>query len=237
MNGQSAAGQAWTICNRKGGVAKTTTTVALGELIGRIRPDLRPVVIDLDSQGDDGTGDATTWAALAEAAGDPLIVPVVEPPETITPVRLPGWVRAEYSDRLVLIDCPPAAGGSPEQEAAVEIVAERGGVVVIPTSPEVIDAVSTAATLRGVTAPVDAAVLLVKTEANTIRTNAIRSELTEVLNDTEQPLDMRARILDANVPKRAEVAREILAPIAPTSLLLNLYKPVVDELLEGRRHG
>lgn len=228
------SGGAIAVVNRKGGVGKTTTTVGIGEVAARVRPDLRPVVIDLDGQGEDGQGDATTWGELATAGGDSLAVEIVEPPPAITAVRLPGWVRAQYPDRLVILDCPPAAGGSPEQEAAVEVVAERGGVVVVPTSPEMIDAVSTAATLAGLSAAVPVGVLLVKTEAGTIRTRAIRGELAELINGSDEapPLGIDARVLDAEVPKRAELAREILGPLDPTSLLLNLYKPVFDEVAE-----
>lgn len=222
------------VLNRKGGVGKTTTAIGIGELVARLRPELRPVVIDLDGKGDDGQGDASTWADLARADNDPLAIEVVEPPPTITAVRLPGWVRSEYEGRFIVLDCPPAAGGSPEQEAAAEVVSERAGVVLVPTSAEMIDAVSTAATLAGISASVRVAVLLVKIESGTIRARSIREELSELIegSDDAAGLGIDAQVLESEVPKRAELAREILAPLGPTSLLLNLYKPVHDEVME-----
>ena len=216
------------VLNRKGGVGKTTTAIALGELAARIEGPAGVTVVDLDPQGD-----ASTWADLADSDGDPLAVSVVQPDDDVTAVRLPGWIRREQpTDRLVILDCPP--GGIAEQEAAAEIVAERGGLVIVPTTADPADATSTATTLLSIAADAKVAVLLVRMESGTIRAREIRPELEQLLagDDENDGLDLDALVMASEVPRRAEISREAMAPITSTSLLLNAYKPVYDEIRE-----
>ena len=82
------------VVNLKGGVGKTISSIALATAASRDGVKVR--VIDTDPQGS-----ATTWAAEAEDAGEPLPFPVVPGNvATVSRLRDGALKKAGEADRL-----------------------------------------------------------------------------------------------------------------------------------------
>ena len=104
----------------KGGSGKSTTSVMLAE--SAVRRHGESMLIDADPQAS-----ATTWASLAENAGDPLGSVVVGIPSSDLRRKLSGVGVERYN--LAVIDTPP--GDEPIIRAALA----QSRVVVIPVRP------------------------------------------------------------------------------------------------------
>ena len=112
----------------KGGVGKTTTSIALAEAAALSVP---AVVLDMDPQGG-----AVRWAELADASGRPLRA-------SVRPMAVDGLadrMRGIKADCIV-IDCPPPGALKRVREAVAE-----ADTVVMPCPPRPADLDRVAAT-------------------------------------------------------------------------------------------
>lgn len=163
------------ICNLKGGVAKTTTAIALAS--AAVADGETVKVIDADSQGS-----ATLWSISAEDKGTPLPFPV-EPANqaTITRIKADGeWV---------FIDCPPSGKVADE---AVRIA----DFVIVPMSPSPVDIQQTWSTLQTLEAADKShAVLVVRADKRTLTYRAA----VDALEDAD------ASFFDAAIPQREDI--------------------------------
>ena len=147
------------VVNLKGGVGKTISSIALATAASRDGVKVR--VIDTDPQGS-----ATTWAAEAEDAGEPLPFPVV-PGNVATVSRLCD------DEELTIIDLPPSGDIT---DAAVD----AAGFVVVPTSASPADRDKTFKTVASLEAAgVPHAVLVVRTSERTVAAHLLARELDE----------------------------------------------------------
>lgn len=199
------------IVNSKGGVAKTTTAVALAQLIGS---EVGPTtLIDLDRQGS-----AAAWALEASDAGKPLAAKVEQVPADLPPARL-----ARVIDQLgegaewLIIDTPP--GDLDRIDAAIEAVAANGGVAIVPTATTDLDLPRAVVTVEDIGERAKAIVLLTKTRANTKSLRQARSDLAE----------LGMTVLEAEIPLRESISS---TPATNDQVLLELYEPVATEFLE-----
>ena len=146
------------VVNLKGGVGKTISSIALATAAASDGVSVR--VIDTDPQGS-----ATTWAAEAEDAGEPLPFPVV--PGNVATVSL------RDDDGLTIIDLPPSGDIT---DAAVD----AAGFVIVPTSASPADRDKTFKTVTSLEAAgVPHAVLVVRTTERTIAARLLSRELDE----------------------------------------------------------
>jgi chromosome partitioning protein len=106
----------------KGGVAKTTTAVALAEAAA-----LGTSTMLLDA---DPMGSAYRWSRLAAESGQPLRSTVVPMAAADLPRRIEAATRGAA---VVVIDAPPPGPGAEAIERAAVSVAD---LVVMPTPPE-----------------------------------------------------------------------------------------------------
>ena len=198
------------VVNSKGGVGKTTTSIALAHLIAdQVGPT---VLLDLDRQAS-----ATAWASEADKAGSPIGADVVPLPADTPPARLARLIAdAGAGSDWLIIDCAP--GDIDRSDAAIEAVVANGGVVLIPTGASPLDLPRAVVTLDDVEGRAASLVLLTKTRAGTIAVREARQDLKEV----------GATVLDAEVPLRESVGS---AAVRGLGELLGLYEPVADEIL------
>jgi chromosome partitioning protein len=110
------------VLNLKGGVGKTTTSVALAESAAL---GARTLLIDSDPMGS-----ALRWSDLAREAAQPLRSDVLSMPAADLPRRV-GRDTGSYA--AVVIDAPPPGVNALEIAAAA---VEAADLVVIPTPPE-----------------------------------------------------------------------------------------------------
>lgn len=121
------------VVNLKGGVAKTTTAIALATAIERQGHSVR--VLDADPQGS-----ATLWADGAEDNGEPLPFEV----QAANAGTIARAAKKLGDDEWIVIDCPPSGKVA---DAAVTVC----DFAVVPTTPSAIDlqqSYATAATLE-----------------------------------------------------------------------------------------
>lgn len=189
------------VANLKGGPGKTTTSVALAELLAESGETF---LVDADPQMS-----ATAWADDAAEAGGPLAVTVVGMASRDLARQLPKVV----GDAHAVIDTAP--GELPVVTAAI-IAAD---VVVIPSRPTVGDLRRLAVTVdlaQDLGTPI--AVLLSQTRSGTRSLDEAR----EALDALEYPC------LTTHIPLRESIAA---ADGRPTSeAFLDFYRPVLDEL-------
>jgi len=147
------------ITNLKGGVGKTTTSIALATAAQKAGEDV--MVIDADSQGS-----ATLWALSAEEKEIPLPFKVVPGNQATIP-------RLKNDSKWIFIDCPPSGKVTDE---AVKIA----DFVVVPMTPSAVDMQQTWATTETLTlAEKPFAVLLVRADKRTLSYRAAIEALKE----------------------------------------------------------
>lgn len=140
------------ICNIKGGVAKTTTAIALATAAARKGENV--VVIDTDPQSS-----ASMWAYDAEAAGKPLEFEVMSG-NLATLERVSKRKGAEY--KHVFIDTPPSG-------AVADKALEIADLVVIPVAPAAGETAKTWETMKAaVSNGKDYAVLINRVNVKTL---------------------------------------------------------------------
>lgn len=199
------------IVNSKGGVAKTTTAVALAQLIGS---EVGPTtLVDLDRQGS-----AAAWALEAAGAGKPLAARVEKVPADLPPARLARQIdQIGEGAEWLIIDTPP--GDIDRIDAAIEAVATNGGVAIVPTATTDLDLPRAVVTVEDIGDRARTIVLLTKTRANTKSLRQARLDLA----------DLGMTVLNAEVPLRESIST---AATANSAVLLELYEPVAAEFLE-----
>lgn len=148
------------IMNLKGGVGKTTSTIALANAACITGKSVK--VVDADSQGS-----ATLWAISATDKGEPLPFEV-EPGNQATIPRI-----KTDAEEWLFIDCPPSGKVADE---AVRIA----DFVVVPMTPSPIDMQQTWPTVQTLSAAGKPyAVLLVRVDKRTLTYRAAIETLKE----------------------------------------------------------
>lgn len=149
------------VVNLKGGVAKTTTAMAVAAAASRRGRAVR--VLDADPQGS-----ATLWADAAEDSGEPLSFAV-----DAANVGTVGRAARRRGEEWVVIDCPPSGKVA---DAAVQTC----DFAIVPTTPSAIDlqqSYATAATLEANGRPY--ALLIVRADKRTLSFKATQQAVDE----------------------------------------------------------
>lgn len=164
------------VVNIKGGVGKTTSSLAIATAASR--NGLKVSVMDTDPQGS-----ATLWAQAAEDAGDQLPFPVMS--RNQAEIRRMRERRPDRDDELIVIDTPPNG-------AVVDEVIRTADFVVIPTLSSPIDLQQTMLTAAQCQdSGKDYGVLIVMARKGTNALAAFRKAVEEYgagIFDTEIPL-------------------------------------------------
>lgn len=167
-----------TVANAKGGVAKTTSAVYLGEAY-RKRFDRPAVVLDADIQAS-----ASLWRDMAEDADEALHVDVR--PANLSTLQRIG--RLKTDDGLIVVDAPP-------QGKLLESAIMAADFVVVPTSDSPLDLQQAWATLAAIPQGKPCAVLIVRAEPRTKAFQATRKAL----------MEQRTPCFDTAIPKRQDI--------------------------------
>lgn len=163
------------VTNLKGGVGKTTTSIALATAAQRSGLAVR--VIDADSQGS-----STLWSMSADEKGTPL-------PFSVAPGNQATVPRIRPGDEWVVIDCPPSGKVADE---AVRIA----DFVIVPMTPSAIDMQQTWATVQTLAAAAKPfAVLLVRADRRTLTYRAALDALA----------DADVSYFDSTIPQREDI--------------------------------
>lgn len=166
-----------TVANAKGGVAKTTSAIYLGEAYCK-RFDRSAVILDADIQAS-----ASLWRDMAEDAGESLDIEVR--PANLSTLQRLGRVRV---DGLVVVDAPP-------QGKLLESAIMAADFVVVPTSDSPLDLQQAWATLAAIPQGKPCAVLIVRAEPRTKAFQATRKAL----------MEQRTPCFDTAIPKRQDI--------------------------------
>lgn len=111
-----------TVMNYKGGVGKTTTSMALATAATRGgHPGVR--VYDADEQAS-----ASNWADYAERANEELPFEIVEGGNYVRLRR-----TAERNEGLLIVDCPPA------RSEVTDMARDVADLIIVPTTPKPAD--------------------------------------------------------------------------------------------------
>lgn len=139
------------VINLKGGVGKTTSSIALATAAAR--DGREAVVLDADVQSS-----ASLWAMTADDLGEPL--PFDVRPANLMTMKALEQRRPRWDD-FIVIDAPPTG-------TIMDKAKENADVVVVPTSASSIDLQQTWATVDSFkVAGKPYAILVVKAEKNT----------------------------------------------------------------------
>lgn len=190
----------------KGGVGKTTTSLALAEAAATAGLDT--TLVDTDPMGA-----AMRWAALAEAAGQPLLATVVGHSSATLARRLSTLIAGAG---FVVIDAPP-----PGAQAAID----TANVVVIPVPARMAD-------LDRVPATLDAArhnghqVLAVMTFARNVALDEQRTRAEVAARGALASWGVQ--VLDTALPTRVSVANAYGR--RPTGVLAQFGRELLDEI-------
>lgn len=202
-----------TICfaGFKGGIGKSTCSLAIAEWIGRATPEdpMISVVVDLDPQGT-----ATSWHEDA-LDDDPLSIPVL-PIVTRTPAGIADEVRKRtHGYRYVFIDTPP--GNEDITDAGVRC----SDLVVIPTAPTMTEMKRVQYMIElAQESETPVAVLFNRTRSGTNSREMAREIMSEFDN---------VHVFDSEVPLRESVA--MADGTALSKEVLDLFKDPTEELL------
>jgi chromosome partitioning protein len=195
------------VVNLKGGVAKTTTAIAIATAAARAGAPAR--VLDADPQGS-----ASLWAELAEAAGDAL--PFDVEPANVTTVNRLARVRPAAGEWAV-IDCPPSGKVADAAIMACDFA-------IIPTTPSAIDlqqSYATAHTLEANDKPY--ALLVVRADRRTLSFRATQQAIAE----------NGISCFDTTIPQREEIKGSFGRNFGD----LGAYGDAYAELVEAMRDG
>lgn len=122
------------IANQKGGCGKTTLTMSLAGVLAT-EAGLSVTVIDADPQAS-----AQRWAMRAGEAGTPFEI-ITHPHEDVH--RKAREIMAKGNVDVLLIDCPPGAGGNAlgrdNRTAISRMALLAADVILVPVRPSTLD--------------------------------------------------------------------------------------------------
>lgn len=193
------------VVNIKGGVGKTTTSMAIATVATRRGERVR--VLDADPQGS-----ASLWAYEAEEKGEPMGFAVE--PANISSIKRLG--RQPHDSELIIIDTPPSG-------AVTDVALDAADFVIVPVSPsetEVYKTFDTIETLEANGKPY--AVLVNRVVARTLSYRKLMGEL-------ENRLDNQVSYFDTKIPSRERIRNAFGAAFGND---LFGYEQVYDELRE-----
>lgn len=163
------------VTNLKGGVGKTTSTLALAS--AAVSRGERAMVVDADSQGS-----STLWAISAEDNGNPLPFDIVPGNQATVP-------RLKSDDGWIFIDCPPSGKVTDEAVRVADFV-------VVPMTPSAVDMQQTWATVQTLSAADKLyAVLICRADSRTLTYRATLDALREA----------DVSYFDAFIPQREDI--------------------------------
>lgn len=203
------------VATLKGGTGKTTSAAAIAERL--TNEGISCALIDADVQAS-----LTTWATVASDKPAPLKTPIKALERDTKPAQLARKVKEfanQCSADFVIIDNGP--GDIDRIDATIELVAELGGVVIIPSSSSYLDLPQAMAMVKEVDGRAPASVLLTLTRAITTEEKQAREELA----------DLNVPVMLASVPLAVGIKRAVKGELGPYNQLLDIYEPAVIELL------
>lgn len=203
------------VATLKGGTGKTTSSVAIAERL--TNEGISCALVDADEQAS-----LTTWATMATDKPAPIQTPVKALEADTKPAQLSRKVKefaSECGADFVVIDNGP--GDIHRIDATIELAAELGGVIIIPSSSSYLDLPQAIAMVEEVDNRVPSSVLLTLTRAITTEEKTARKELASL----EVPVMM------ASVPLAVGIKRAVKGERGPYEQLLAIYEPAVIELL------
>jgi len=203
------------VATLKGGTGKTTSSVAIAERL--TREGVSCALVDADAQAS-----LTTWATVSADKPAPIQTPIMALEEDTKPAQLARKVKTfaeECQADFIVIDNGP--GDIDRIDATIELVAELGGVVIIPSSSSYLDLPQAMAMVKEVGGRAPATVLLTLTRAITTEEKSARSELS----------DLAVPVMMASVPLAVGIKRAVKGDKESYEQLLAIYEPAVIELL------
>lgn len=203
------------VINMKGGVGKTTTSIALTNLFAKEVGET--LLLDLDQQAS-----AAVW--MKKAVRDGLASNEAQNiDEGVRPSQLARKIDEKSKGyKCMVIDTPP--GDVDRCDAALEAVIANGGFVIVPTGSSIEEYPRAIVTVQEVSPHAKTFVLLTRTRANTTAVQQARRELVKA----------GATVLKSEIPLRESVAN---AKIRGSSELASLYEQAANEILELVSHG
>lgn len=193
--------------NIKGGVGKTTSSVALASILGRRSGK----VLLLDMEG----ASATYRGLVVEQAGGEVEYELEAVGPEVRPTRLAGLIAdaAERCDWLVL-DTP--ANDQDRMDAAVEAVRLHGGLVIVPTGVDDLEMPRALETVRDIDGRAPIRLMLTRVDGRTKESSARPDQLAAA----------SVPVLTATIPRRVDAGR-----LKETDFLCDLYRPAAVEIL------
>lgn len=197
-----------TVAAIKGGVGKTTLSMALAETMSRARPERPVLLLDLDPQGS-----ATGFASRTEG-----LLTRVQPIVGHTSGRLPRLIReAAAGEDLVVIDTPP---GHPD---VTDAAMGEADLILVPTEPALdplTQAVETVAMAQGLAST---AVVL-----NQVKMGANDAEAARRVLERSG-----ARVLKVEIPNWVAISRIDGSSWPTDQRVLTVYALLAEQVLEA----